>query len=418
MRSRGARFAFALAIALSLAETASAAPVSGTITRGAGGDEVFVDVRNDGTSPAVALDIDLPTGTTVLEPALVSGASGSCQASPSQPNRVECMFDPPDGWPPGATIRIHLRTSPRLVDNAGAMAYSCSIPCNPSMKDGPFALTGPAPASAADLFLEPSSLTRVPNRNVPGDTRDIFEAGARDVIFRPLLTVGNAGPDTARGVTVEATAVQLPEGSALYDLGGLGIQDIDLLGDTIRGSHEDIAVADGDKFYVHPSIALKRAGTVRIDVRAAAATPDPGPRQNDLTIAFDFASLPDVFRLNYTFGRGNLASASASGVKIRGRAKGAVRVDVAVARRSRSARAAAIRCAWMRNARVRFPRKPGDCNQPNWLRARGTKRWTLRLRRSLPRGRYVVLARATHRYGAEEATFTRRDGNLLNLRVR
>lgn len=76
-------------------------------------------------------------------------------------------------------------------------------------------------------------------------------------------------------------------------------------------------------------------------------------------------------------------------------------VEYAVARvgRSGSARSGArVR----RSARCRFLQKSGrlsrrstSCSRPRYLSTKGTAKWRGRVRRSLPRGRYVVLARAT-----------------------
>ena len=56
--------------------------------------------------------------------------------------------------------------------------------------------------------------------------------------------------------------------------------------------------------------------------------------------------------------------------------------------------------------------------RPVWIAARGTRRWSLTLRRALPPGRYVVQSRATIAAGFPEARFSRRDGNQRTLTVR
>jgi hypothetical protein len=91
------------------------------------------------------------------------------------------------------------------------------------------------------------------------------------------------------------------------------------------------------------------------------------------------------------------------------------RVEVAIRRVS------GRRCLWLRNKRGSFRRIKavrGKCNRGIWLRARGTRRWRLKLRRPLPPGKYVAYSRAVNRAGAHERRFSRADGNLLTFRAR
>ena len=99
---------------------------------------------------------------------------------------------------------------------------------------------------------------------------------------------------------------------------------------------------------------------------------------------------------------------------------GVARVDVAVIRRAR--RGARPICQLLRGRDVRFRRVPvragGACSERIWLRAAGTSRWMLRLRRALPPGRYTVLSRATDAAGRRERAFSRTRGNRVAFRVR
>lgn len=86
-------------------------------------------------------------------------------------------------------------------------------------------------------------------------------------------------------------------------------------------------------------------------------------------------------------------SATRRGLRASGRARraeggaGVRGVQVALARR-----VAGGRCRFVaRSGRVTRPR---SCRRRTYLRARGTARWTLRIRHRLPRGRYVVAARS------------------------
>ena len=92
------------------------------------------------------------------------------------------------------------------------------------------------------------------------------------------------------------------------------------------------------------------------------------------------------------------------------------RVDVALLRKG------ARRCAWLRSASGAFkagkPRAGGGCEGRRWVRAKGTKRWRLRLEEALPPGRYVLFSRTTIGAGFAEARFSAADGNRVELRVR
>jgi hypothetical protein len=91
------------------------------------------------------------------------------------------------------------------------------------------------------------------------------------------------------------------------------------------------------------------------------------------------------------------------------------KVEVALLRTS------SRKCSWLRNRRLRFVRRApaaGRCERPVWLRAKGTRRWRYSLRKRLPRGRYVLLSRATSKAGISETSFSRRDRNRIAFRVR
>lgn len=102
------------------------------------------------------------------------------------------------------------------------------------------------------------------------------------------------------------------------------------------------------------------------------------------------------------------------------------RVEVAVARIDGRANVAQRRrigsCSWLRSVRrLRFRGERavrGRCSNPVWLRARGTRVWSIRFARGLPRGRYVVLSRAVNRAGVAEVAFSARDRNRVRFRVR
>ncbi len=63
-------------------------------------------------------------------------------------------------------------------------------------------------------------------------------------------------------------------------------------------------------------------------------------------------------------------------------------------------------------------RRSAGCKAPIWLKASGTKRWSLKLKGRLPAGRYRLRSRAVTRNGFAEASFSTKDRNSRTFRVR
>lgn len=99
-------------------------------------------------------------------------------------------------------------------------------------------------------------------------------------------------------------------------------------------------------------------------------------------------------------------------------------VQVALVKRARGgvkAKASAgarLRCFAL-NAKLRFKRTKATGNQcPQvWLTAKGTSKWSFRLKGALPPGKYVVFARAVDGKGLAESSFSRKLGNRYGFRV-
>jgi hypothetical protein len=99
------------------------------------------------------------------------------------------------------------------------------------------------------------------------------------------------------------------------------------------------------------------------------------------------------------------------------------RVEIAALRSGGRARAAAVpRCLWLRNGRGDFRRvragAKNRCDEPVWLRVRGTRRWRFEGSKPLPKGRYVVYARAVDAAGHTTSIFTKRQRNRFAFEVR
>ena len=101
---------------------------------------------------------------------------------------------------------------------------------------------------------------------------------------------------------------------------------------------------------------------------------------------------------------------------ISGTAIRAARVHVAVVRQRR--RGNVLETRWLdRSGRWR-PAYGPTCPAWIWTRARGTRRWSARLPRRLPRGSYVVYSRAQGAHGERENGFDEGHRNRVSLRVR
>lgn len=89
--------------------------------------------------------------------------------------------------------------------------------------------------------------------------------------------------------------------------------------------------------------------------------------------------------------------------------KGVAEVEVAVQRRK------GRKCTQM-TAKGKFV-KQAKCDAPTtWLTARGTTKWTFKLRKKLKKGRYTLFARATDSAGQQQAGFTRANKRAFRVR--
>jgi hypothetical protein len=170
------------------------------------------------------------------------------------------------------------------------------------------------------------------------------------------------------------------------------------------------------------------------------------PRETDCTnnaaeatVAFALAGDADIRRFAATLFSGELSGLeppssklSVAGVASRDRPR---RAEIAVLRLAGRQRAfsgapatvpkpasAARSCSWLSNRRARFRKNRigarRTCDEPVWLRASGVPRWSFRLSKRLPPGRYVLYARAVTRAGATEQSFTGGDRNRKAFTVR
>jgi hypothetical protein len=97
-------------------------------------------------------------------------------------------------------------------------------------------------------------------------------------------------------------------------------------------------------------------------------------------------------------------------------------VEVALLKIEGRARAAVVRrCRTLTlkgGLRLTEPPDGVTCAARPFLPAKGSARWTFRLKRRLPRGRYVVYSRAVDSAGHAERAFSATRGNRVAFRVR
>jgi hypothetical protein len=99
-------------------------------------------------------------------------------------------------------------------------------------------------------------------------------------------------------------------------------------------------------------------------------------------------------------------------------------VEIAVVSTSGGAKATAKRikrCLNLQgNGRLKRKKagKKGRCGPAKFLRAKGTTKWTYKLKRKLRKGKYVVYARAVDKAGKKETKFSKADRNRVAFRLR
>lgn len=104
---------------------------------------------------------------------------------------------------------------------------------------------------------------------------------------------------------------------------------------------------------------------------------------------------------------------------------GVRRVQIALVKRAakrggaKASARAVRRCLVMKSGKPSFKRVPPKTDQcpPRWLKAKGTKKWSFKLKGALPPGRYVVFARAVDGKGLAETKFSRKLRNRYAFRV-
>ena len=163
--------------------------------------------------------------------------------------------------------------------------------------------------------------------------------------------------------------------------------------------------SDGTNESAPASVSL----TVTATSPGGGSPPLAGPHSRILALARSVrASKLTSFRGSASGGR-RLARVEIALVRLLGGA------HVSAAKRKSKAR------CWQLNGKGRLDTLKvirGRCAAPHFLLAKGTSKWTFRLRRRLPPGSYVLMSRATDTSGKRESAFSASLGNRLSFSVR
>ena len=150
-----------------------------------------------------------------------------------------------------------------------------------------------------------------------------------------------------------------------------------------------------------------RPGTRVQVVLRAGATGDVNPANNAATVSPTVIGVGDSdVRRHGARGFSGIARNGTGAVDAK-RLRPA-RVHVALMRKGGKS------CSWLKSARGTF----GRCGARRWVRAKGTRHWRLRLAQALPPGRYVLFSRTTIGAGFSEASFSAKDRNRVEFRIR
>lgn len=201
--------------------------------------------------------------------------------------------------------------------------------------------------------------------------------------------------------------VALPDGTLIAGGNVTSASDVDL--GTLRAMDANgnplEAFGSGGlrQFGLTPSV-LFSALAIQNDNRIVAAgythAPSPGNETLPLTVRFDDASAP-VPSAKISTPKKSKTSAKKL-TKFAGTAssnKGTVtKVEVALQRVDTKLLKKKKRCIWLSGNKAKFKQNKAvkkKCSKQRWLKASGTTSWTYKLKRKLPKGKYVLSVRAT-----------------------
>jgi hypothetical protein len=290
----------------------------------------------------------------------------------------------------GVTVNSLSVTSPTsavanvTIDDAATIGLrSVTVETGSEVADesepGPFLITAQAPAIPVLIQATPSAGARLSTIDVTlTGANTAFEAG------KSLVSV------TGQGVEVLSTTVTSPTSL---------VAKFQIAADAPLGFRDIIATTGGE------NAALLNG----FEVTAAATQPPSGGGGGEGTTCSD-RTAPVASLLK---GRKGVKAAKRK-LRLRGKAGDfgclattSIVGRVAGVQAAISRKAGKKRCRWVTNKRGKLSKRR-SCKKPVWLKAKGTTKWTLTLKRKLPRGRYGLQVRARDAAGNIQAKPTRR----------
>lgn len=301
------------------------------------------------------------------------------------------------------------------VTNNGSRSCAGSVGVPAPYQLGPVATGELAPGASFTAANVPLSYAGPRRRDdllpvtvtAPGDPDVTDNSSSVRVLFR-YCDLGVRAVGGAAAVPTEG------KGRLEVSLRNRGTQPCRVL----RGSRTAYTIGAGksvtDRLGAAAPKGAKVGARVKVLVRARAAE-DVNPANDTATISARVVRVGDSsIRARGARGvsgtaRGGKGKLSAKRLRVSG-------VDVAILRKRGAG------CRWLASAKATFKTtkagRKGKCDTRRWVRAAGTKRWRLRFSKALPPGRYVVFSRARIGAGFAEASFTAKDRNRVELRVR
>lgn len=285
-------------------------------------------------------------------------------------------------------------------------------------------LTGPSSGGIFEPTAYTLSITNVGKGRSAGGTARLGGAGAQGGLG-PLLgmSVSSDSPAFAPNACIEE------QGFLQGGQGGEPIPPEERALDADLGTLTTPGLEEGQS--ISADVTLRHRGCEQF---FPIARPTGAVRLRAILSPRDGPPGPDVANHETAFGAprertdSNLTSVGSGTIKatalkaIEGTASGAVaRTDVAVLQLPTGVRKAGASCRSLSSARGRFTDVPvanGQCEGAVWLRAKGKKKWSFKLRKTLPKGRYAIYSRAIAANGVSETKWSARDRNRMSVRLR
>jgi uncharacterized delta-60 repeat protein len=221
-----------------------------------------------------------------------------------------------------------------------------------------------------------------------------------DLVIQPagrILAVGRGRVASVNGFTVWA---RQPDGAADISFGDKGFVHHAVEG----GGWPDAAALLGDE-----RLFMAGSNSLGLRVMSVKLKPDVIPGSFPSSARAKITS-PSKSKLKRSKVKRISGTATATNAALG-------RVEVAILR---SGPRKSKKCLWLKSNKAKFRsvrKTKAGCKRQVWLRASGTAKWSLKLRKSLSVGKYTIYARATPNGGTPEAKFNRSLRNYRTIKL-